>query len=94
MGLTACSPNWTLCGEAGPCSLKVVQSLQDEARNHRPTQTFHSFRHTFIDDLRDAGVQDSLIKRMVGHEDSSVTFGIYGSRTPIKAMVEAMKHIK
>lgn len=59
-----------------------------------PRKTFHSFRHTFIDDLRDAGVQDSLIKRMVGHEDSSVTFGIYGSRTPIKAMIEAMRHIK
>ncbi|AZC17370.1 site-specific integrase [Pseudomonas sp. CMR5c] len=57
-------------------------------------KTFHSFRHTFIDDLRDAGVQDSLIKRMVGHEDSSVTFGIYGSRTPIKAMAEALLHIQ
>lgn len=59
-----------------------------------PRKTFHSFRHTFIDDLRDAGVQDSLIKRMVGHEDSSVTFGIYGSRTPIKAMAEALRHIE
>lgn len=59
-----------------------------------PRKTFHSFRHTFIDDLRDAGVQDSLIKRMVGHEDSSVTFGIYGSRTPIKAMFEALRHIE
>ncbi|HDS1802201.1 TPA: site-specific integrase [Pseudomonas putida] len=59
-----------------------------------PRKTFHSFRHTFIDDLRDAGVQDSLIKRMVGHEDSSVTFGIYGSRTPIKAMAEALMHIE
>lgn len=59
-----------------------------------PRKTFHSFRHTLIDDLRDAGVQDSLIKRMVGHEDSSVTFGIYGSRTPIKAMKEALAHIK
>lgn len=59
-----------------------------------PRKTFHSFRHTFIDDLRDAGVQDSLIKRMVGHEDSSVTFGIYGSRTPLKAMVEALRHIE
>lgn len=59
-----------------------------------PRKTFHSFRHTFIDDLRDAGVQDSLIKRMVGHEDSSVTFGIYGSRIPIKAMAEALTHIQ
>ncbi|NVN65805.1 site-specific integrase [Pseudomonas putida] len=67
---------------------KAKQGITD------PRKTFHSFRHTFIDDLRDAGVQDSLIKRMVGHEDSSVTFGIYGSRTPIKAMFEAMKHIK
>jgi integrase len=59
-----------------------------------PRKTFHSFRHTFIDDLRDAGVQDSLIKRMVGHEDSSVTFGIYGSRTPVRAMAEALTHIQ
>lgn len=57
-------------------------------------KTFHSFRHTFIDDLRDATVQDSLIKRMVGHEDSSVTFGIYGSRTPVLAMHKALLCIK
>ncbi|WP_448106961.1 site-specific integrase [Pseudomonas azerbaijanoccidentalis] len=59
-----------------------------------PRKTFHSFRHSFIDELRDAGVQDSLIKRMVGHEDNSVTFGIYGSRTPLKAMAEALRHIE
>ena len=57
-------------------------------------KTYHSFRHTLIDDLRDAGVQDSLIKRIVGHEDSAVTFGVYGSRTPLKAMLEALQHIK
>lgn len=56
-------------------------------------KTFHSFRHTLIDDLRDAGVQDSLIKRIAGHEDGAVTFSIYGSRSPLKAMVEAIKHI-
>ena len=57
-------------------------------------KTFHSFRHTFIDELRDAGIQDSLIKRMVGHEDGSVTFGIYGSRTPMNAMTNALRHIE
>lgn len=55
-----------------------------------PRKTFHSFRHTLIDDLRDAGVQDSLIKRIAGHEDSAVTFSVYGSRTPLKAMLEAL----
>jgi integrase len=56
-------------------------------------KTFHSFRHTLIDDLRDAGVQDSLIKRIAGHEDGAVTFSIYGSRSPLKAMAEALRHI-
>jgi integrase len=58
-----------------------------------PKKTFHSFRHTMIDDLRDAGVQDSLIKRIAGHEDPAVTFGVYGSRIPIKAMVEALGNV-
>lgn len=58
-----------------------------------PKKTFHSFRHTMIDDLRDANVQDSLIKRIAGHEDSAVTFGVYGSRIPIKAMAEALGHL-
>lgn len=58
-----------------------------------PKKTFHSFRHTLIDELRDAGVQEYLIKRIVGHEDSSVTSGVYGSRTPLKAMMEALQHI-
>lgn len=56
-------------------------------------KTFHSFRHTLIDDLRDAGVQDSLIKRIVGHEDGAVTFSVYGSRSPLKAMLDAIRHI-
>lgn len=67
---------------------KVKRGIDDNKK------TFHSFRHTLIDDLRDAGVQDSLIKRIVGHEDSAVTFGVYGSRTPLKAMLEALQHIK
>lgn len=66
---------------------KAKQGVSD------PRKTFHSFRHTFIDDLREAGVQDSLIKRMAGHEESSVTFSVYGSRTPIKAMVEALTYV-
>lgn len=67
---------------------KTKQGITD------PRKTFHSFRHTLIDELRDDGVQDSLIKRIAGHEDSAVTFGIYGSRTPLRAMMEALKHVQ
>lgn len=51
------------------------------------------FLATLIDDIRDADVQDSLIKRTAGHEDSAVTFSIYGSRSPLKAMAEALSQI-
>jgi integrase len=67
---------------------KTKQGITD------PRKTFHSFRHTLIDDLRDAGVQDSLIKRIAGHEDAAVTFSIYGSRSPLKAMAEALQQIE
>jgi integrase len=67
---------------------KVKREITD------PKKTFHSFRHTLIDDLRDSGVQDSLIKRIAGHEDGAVTFSIYGSRSPLKAMVDALRHIE
>jgi integrase len=66
---------------------KTKQGITD------PKKTFHSFRHTLIDDLRDAGVQDSLIKRIAGHEDGAVTFSIYGSRSPLKAMLDALVQI-
>lgn len=38
---------------------------------------FHSFRHTFIDAMRDAQATDQAIKQVVGHSDGSVTAG-YG----------------
>ncbi|EJN26743.1 phage integrase family protein [Pseudomonas sp. GM78] len=66
---------------------KTKQGITD------PRKTFHSFRHTLIDDLRDAGVPDSLIKRIAGHEDGAVTFSIYGSRSPLRAMAEALGSI-
>ncbi len=71
----------------------MIRQLQCSMLSHAPKKTFHSFRHTMIDDLRDAGVQDSLIKRIAGHEDSAVTFSVYGSRPPIKAMAEALEHL-
>lgn len=56
-------------------------------------KTLPRFRRTLIDDLRDAGVQDSLIKRIAGHEDGAVTFSVYGSRSPLKAMLDALRQI-
>ncbi len=79
--------------ELAALPIRVAQQVQDKSLSHRTKKTFHSFRHKTIDELRDAEVQDSLINRIAGHEDSAVTFGVYGSRIPIKAMVEAIRHL-
>jgi integrase len=80
-------------GKLGHAPSKWFSRYRTKMGVSDPKKTFHSFRHTMIDDLREAQVQDSLIKRMVGHEDAAVTFGVYGSRIPIKAMVEALGHL-
>jgi len=41
-------------------------------------KVFHSFRHTVIDRLKQAGIAKEKIAALVGHEDDSVTFGRYG----------------
>lgn len=41
-------------------------------------KVFHSFRHTFIDRLKQAGATKEKIAAIVGHEDESETFGRYG----------------
>ncbi|MNE67413.1 Phage integrase family protein [compost metagenome] len=75
---------------ASPCPSSRLARYQRTLGISDARKTFHSFRHTLIDDLRDAGVQDSLIKRIAGHEDGSVTFSVYGSRSPVRAMADAL----
>jgi integrase len=54
---------------------------------------FHSFRHNFIDAMRDAGIEDAVAKALVGHSDRSTT-AIYGSGQPISRLAGAMERIR
>lgn len=58
-----------------------------------PGKVFHSFRHTFIDRLKQADVPKEKIAALVGHEDESVTFGRYGkdySPSSLKISIESL----
>ena len=50
------------CDEAG-----IVYGRKEEGGF-----TFHDLRHTFVTDLRKAGVQQSVIMSLAGHEDRSM----------------------
>lgn len=57
-----------------------------------PKTAFHSFRHNFVDGLREAQVDESRIKALIGHSDSSVT-SAYGSKYPVSILFNDLKKI-
>jgi integrase len=57
-------------------------------------KVFHSFRHTFTDSLKQAGVSETLIVELVGHSTSgSMTMGRYGKRYQPKVLLEALMQL-
>jgi integrase len=60
-----------------------------------PKKTFHSFRHTFIDKLKQLDVPDGKIQELVGHANHSITTGRYGKpyRPPaLQEIIEALDY--
>ena len=56
-------------------------------------KVFHSFRHTFVDHLKQAGIPKEHIAALVGHEDGSETFGRYGKDFHPSILQKAVSNI-
>ncbi len=60
-----------------------------------PKVTFHSFRHTVINHLKQTDVPETKIKELVGHVNESITTGRYGKRyhpVMLKEVVETLNY--
>ena len=60
-----------------------------------PKITFHSFRHTFIDQLKQLDVPDGKIQELVGHANHSITTGRYGKPyrpAALKEIIEGLDY--
>ncbi|ENH7114827.1 tyrosine-type recombinase/integrase [Vibrio fluvialis] len=57
----------------------------------RPTA--YSFRHTFVDELKQAGVEESMVAQLVGHTHSSMTFGRYGKKYSLQKLASAIERV-
>lgn len=55
--------------------------------------TFHSFRSTFIDAMKQAGVRREIVKDIVGHEGGDLTFDGYANEFDIKILFEEIKKV-
>ncbi|WP_261816981.1 tyrosine-type recombinase/integrase [Vibrio gallicus] len=71
--------------------LSCVQSTLGMKPRQRPTA--YSFRHTFIDELKQRGHGEQYIAEIVGHTSSSVTFNRYGKRYNLDALAKVIETI-
>ncbi|MFN1599397.1 tyrosine-type recombinase/integrase [Vibrio harveyi] len=55
---------------------------------NRPTA--YSFRHTFVDELKQANVEEHVVAQIVGHKNTSMTYGHYGKQLPAEKLVQAV----
>jgi integrase len=57
-------------------------------------KVFHSFRHTFTDALKQAGILETIISELVGHSTSeSMTMGRYGKRYQPKVLLDVLEQL-
>jgi integrase len=56
------------------CGFKLHRKSDDERKD------FHSFRHTVANILKQTGVDESVVRELLGQSSNSITFGRYGKR--------------
>jgi integrase len=59
--------------------------------NDRPSA--YSFRHTFIDELKQQEVDEALVAQLVGHTHKNLTYGKYGKKFPVKKLLQKINHL-
>ncbi len=69
-----------------------INRIIDRYVSRSPHKNFHSFRHTFIEGLRNAEVGRDVIKALVGHADEDVT-DRYGRGCSPRAMLSGLRKL-
>ncbi|WP_063345073.1 tyrosine-type recombinase/integrase [Vibrio jasicida] len=61
-------------------------------RGRRPT--LHSLRHTFIDELQQAGIQEHYVADLVGHSKKSITYARYAKQLNLSALHDVVQAVE
>jgi len=61
--------------------------------NLTPGKNFHSFRHTFVNALRQTGVNETHIAALVGHSTGKATTDVYGNAVGPKLLAKTLKKL-
>lgn len=72
---------------------KVFANAMKTLKLKKESENFHSFRHTMIDALRAAQVEEGVMMALVGHKDSRQTAS-YGKGYPLAVLKKAMDKVE
>ncbi|MBF0548840.1 MAG: tyrosine-type recombinase/integrase [Candidatus Riflebacteria bacterium] len=59
-----------------------------------PRKSFHSIRHAFTDELKQAGVDSSIIAELIGHSHTTLTMSRYGKRFGVRILLDAISKLQ
>jgi integrase len=68
--------------------------LREKCNVNEPRKTFHSFRHLFIDTMREVGVEEATSQALTGHTSGDISRNYGGAFHPLRPLVEAMAKYK
>lgn len=57
-------------------------------------KAFHSFRHTFIDELKNKNTPEHITATLAGHNHGNITYGTYGGKAQIERLNGHLKRIE
>jgi integrase len=57
------------------------------------TQVFHSVRRSFVGKFEANKVDEKLVADIVGHEIGTMTYGVYGSGSPVEILFESVDEV-
>ena len=72
-------------------NLKISLGIKNDEKGQK---VFHSFRKLLATALQEKGVALSTAKQIVGHEDGSLTYGLYSDGLKIEQLAEEMRGVE
>lgn len=72
-------------------ALRFSKVLKQCGFTEKNCPTLHSFRHRFIDELQQAGIEEHVTSELVGHSKRSLTYGRYGKRLNLSVLIQSVE---
>ena len=72
---------------------RVSKALRANQDRFDGKPELYGLRHTVIDQLKQKGLPEPVVAALAGHSERTMTFGLYGKRSPLSALAEAIDQL-